>query len=75
MSNKHSWTTHNEISFLNQMGPLRETAIANTPRRILLLAYRDSMCRRDDWGNIDPEKIRAHVDNCIHWATSTRGLA
>ena len=63
--------TKDEIAFLNGIGTWSE----NTPdlpeqvpapvRLELLLRYLDSMELRSEWGSINPDEVRKHVESMI----------
>ena len=64
MSNKDAIMA-NERHFLNRIGlwskhPGKPEGL-NMPKRTLLMRYRDTMHLRNNWGPINPEKVRDHL--------------
>ena len=48
------WTTENEISYLSGIGTWGKVALS---RKEILQGYIDSALRRDDWGEVDGNKV------------------
>jgi len=49
------WTTENEISYLQNIGGW--FAVTTHSRKEILQGYIDSALRRDDWGEVDGNKV------------------
>jgi hypothetical protein len=66
-----SWTTRDELAFLDGIGTYREGApglpdlVSPDARRDALKGYLVSLSRRHDWGLVDANEVRRHVIGMI----------
>jgi hypothetical protein len=57
-SNQDTWTTANELTFLQKLGTFREV---NTPRKVLLRGYLKATENRHHWGEVNPVTVLKYV--------------
>lgn len=71
MTDSQSWTTHDELVFLEGLGSHRtdlgKQAVPHQPipRYDLLVRYQASLAARVEWGEIDREAVLQRVDATI----------
>jgi len=53
-----TWTTENEISYLDGIGTWGKVALS---KKEMLENYIKAACRRDDWGEIDVFKVMEYA--------------
>ena len=59
------WNTDREVEFLRGLGGWSRYRHTEKEKMVLLKKYKASMVNRKEWGQIDPVKIRAYVDQCL----------